>query len=110
MKILPIQALALTLPLAFSAAHGQSQPQLLAVAPIQQLEAAYLRCAEAATNTVMDPGAAVHCGMVADALRDHAFDGSFERLLAWWHVERKRTVASEPRAEDIHRPTAGALR
>ena len=112
MKNLPMQALVLTLPLAvLFAAHGQplqQQQRMLGEVPVPQLERTYLRCAEISTQSVMDAGDAVYCAMVADALRDRAFDGSFERLLAWWHAERGRTGLSESRAEDL--PTSALAR
>lgn len=89
MNTLPIRVLALALPLAFASPVRADAPGFVASASIQQLKHVYLRCAEISSNEVLDRNAAVHCSLVADALRDRGFDGSFERMLLWWHVARQ---------------------
>jgi hypothetical protein len=89
MNTLSIQVLALALPLAFAAQVRADAPNFVASATLQQLKHVYLRCAEVSANEVLDRGTAAHCLLVADALRDRGFDGSFERMLRWWHVARE---------------------
>jgi len=55
---------------------------------ITRLQAIYLRCADASSRSTLDAVDFAFCAAVGDALRDRAFDGSFERLIAWWHGAR----------------------
>ncbi|MBT2321013.1 hypothetical protein J7E62_01400 [Variovorax paradoxus] len=103
MNTLPVPALvlALALPLAFVAQARADVPSFVASASIQQLKYVYLRCAEVSSQEVLDSNAAAHCLLVADALRDRGFEGSFERMLLWWHVARQAGA-------DRARPEGGA--
>ncbi|SDE38060.1 hypothetical protein SAMN05444679_121112 [Variovorax sp. CF079] len=102
MKILPIQVLAFALAFNAHVVHADA-PSFIAAASIQQLKYVYLRCAETSSNEVLDRGTAAQCSLVADALRDRGFEGSFERMLLWWHVARQ---AGAERAREDADPAA----
>lgn len=90
MKHLPACAAAL----AFCCAAFAQVP---ADADIDHLKAAYLACDEQATHTVLDIGTAARCSQIADALKQRAFDGDFERLIQWWRAakaERQRLAST----------------
>ena len=50
---------------------------------IDQLKRFYLWCGGAATDGQLDNGAIMQCSIFYEALKQRAFDGDFERLLAW---------------------------
>jgi hypothetical protein len=107
MNTLSIQVLALALPLALAAHVRAEAPSFVASASIQQLKHVYLRCAEVSANEVLDHGTAAHCSLVAEALRDRGFDGSFEHMLRWWQMARQAGAGrgredAEPAATSAH--------
>ena len=81
-----ITALALVIPL-LSNAEPPSRAAFASV-PEPQLKAAYLDCDRLASRTVLDPGSAAVCSVIAEELKHRVFGGEFDRLLAWWHAER----------------------
>jgi hypothetical protein len=82
-------AAALALPLSFTAAQTTDIP--LPDLTGEQLEAEYLECERAAGDGMLGIDLATHCSIVYEAFKARAFDGDFERLLAWW---RQRQVAA----------------
>lgn len=87
MKNLRMHMLGLALQIAFTA-QAQTEREVIAAVSLQQLKTIYLRCAEASSNVVLDRSTASHCSVVAEVLRERGFDGSFERMLAWWNQAR----------------------
>ena len=57
-------------------------------AALQLLKAEYLACDQAASQSRLSPGAA-YCSRVAEELLARAFEGDFERLIAWWRSEKQ---------------------
>ena len=53
-------------------------------ATIEQLKRAYLECDRHAMKGVLSQGDAAWCSSVHEALKARAFDGDFDRMLAWW--------------------------
>ena len=85
-------AIALSVP-AFDA-QGQTIPLAASERPVSLLKAEYLACDRAATESILSPGTAAYCSSVSEELLARGFDGDFERLLAWWRVEKQaRTQA-----------------
>ena len=69
-------------------AHPTAQlPYLKSLTPVE-LKRVYLACEAAAMATRMSGPDAMHCSMVAEALRQQVFDGDIEKLLAWWRTHR----------------------
>jgi len=93
---MPLCATALAAALA-AAAFGVSAQVAAPAGPaslsITRLQTIYLRCADVATRSPLDAVDFAFCAAVGDALRDRAFDGSFERLIAWWHGARTPDAA-----------------
>ena len=89
--LIPLRAITLSATLAaatFGTAAQVTAPVEPARLDIPSLQSIYLRCADESTRSVLDSVTFAYCSAVGDALRDRAFDGSFERLIAWWHGAR----------------------
>jgi hypothetical protein len=52
-------------------------------ASIEDLKRLYLECDRASMVQVLTSGDAMMCSTVYEALKRHAFDGDFDRLLMW---------------------------
>jgi len=50
---------------------------------IERLKTVYLACNEASERGELGLGEIMHCSVVYEELKRRAFDGDFERLLAW---------------------------
>jgi hypothetical protein len=61
----------------------------------EQLKSAFLQCDRLSRETALDSGTAGQCSVVYEALKQRVFAGDFERLLAWWRMEAKATVAQD---------------
>ena len=85
-----LRTLTLAVSLAGAALGATAQTQTSALSSIDtpRLQAIYLRCADESARSPLDSVDFAFCAAVGDALRDRAFDGSFERLIAWWHGAR----------------------
>jgi hypothetical protein len=57
-------------------------------ATIEQLKRAYLQCDHYATKGLLSQSDAARCSSVHEALKARAFDGDFDRMLAWWKSNR----------------------
>ena len=86
--------------LALAPLGARSEPIDLALAalPLEDLKTAYLACDRAATEAGLAPSDFRRCAVVGDALLTRGFAGDFDRLLAWWRIEKVR-FASTPTAE-----------
>jgi hypothetical protein len=58
-------------------------------ATIEQLKRAYLQCEHHATKGLLSQGDAALCSSVHEALKARAFDGDFDRMLAWWKSSKR---------------------
>jgi hypothetical protein len=92
-RTLPIAAaIGASLLLATLASSPRSQPpdsgQAAVAREVQSLKAAYLRCEQAANERLLGSGDAASCSVIYEKLLRVGFGGDFQRLLAWWHVER----------------------
>lgn len=67
-------------PAALGHSHQSAEVERLS---IEQLKRFYLWCARAATDGQLDNGAIMQCSVFYEALKERAFGGDFERLLAW---------------------------
>ena len=92
--------LAAALPLLTLAGPAGADPMRLSVAALSldHLKATYLACDKLATETLLAAGDYQRCALVGDELLERGFDGDFDRLLAWWRVEKVRfaKTATEP--------------
>ena len=80
-----------------------AEPMCASVAALSldHLKTTYLACDKAATEAVLDASTYQRCAVVGEELLKRGFDGDFERMLAWWRLEKQRFARTE---------TASALR
>jgi hypothetical protein len=89
----PLQAAALLcLALAMHPVHAQSArsdatafPKNLATAELKRV---FLVCDLASSRARLALHDAAQCSMVYEELKQRAFDGDYEKLLAWWRAQR----------------------
>lgn len=62
---------------------------------IEHLKAIFLACDRLSAAAVLPPHQVRSCSTAAEELKLRAFEGDFERLLAWWRAQR----TSEPQAQ-----------
>jgi hypothetical protein len=75
--------------LAVAAGPALAQPEpALSALPLPELQRLYLHCEREAATRLLDFGTATFCSTAAETLRLRGFDGSFERMLAWWRSAR----------------------
>ena len=89
-----LRVLTLAASLAGAAVGVSAQPVTLSSIGIAHLKAIYLRCADESARSPLDSIDFAFCAGVGDALRDRAFAGDFERLIAWWHGARTPVAAA----------------
>ena len=69
---------------AFACAPARAEPaKELVAASIDQLKRAYLGCSREALDGGLSKPGIMHCSIVYEELKRRAFDGDFDRLLAW---------------------------
>jgi hypothetical protein len=92
--------MAATLPSLPPAARAQDARSLPALTegPIGALKQAYLACNDAALQRALGGGEAAICSVIYEALKRRAFDGDFQRLLAWSRAAdaERMAAATEP--------------
>ncbi len=88
-------------PLALSAsmAFAQFGTGDFASTPVHELKQAYLACEHAASRDRLDFGTAAVCSLIGEELLKRAFDGSFERLLAWWRANKDAAFSQHGRGQ-----------
>lgn len=64
-------------------AHYNPFPPTRNGASIEELKRLYLECDRVSVARLLTQGEAMLCSTVYEALKRHAFDGDFDRLLAW---------------------------
>lgn len=84
---------AAALALSFNVAAAQPANDPLPDLTNEQVESEYLECERLAAAEALGLDMASHCSIVYEAFKARAFDGDFERLLAWWH--QRQVVAAE---------------
>lgn len=68
----------------FSMAPARAEPaEAFAAATIDELKIAYLGCSRSALDGGLSKPGIMGCSVVYEELKRRAFDGDFERLLAW---------------------------
>ena len=85
-----IATLATTLTLA--AAVQAAEPRLPGLT-VDDLKTLYLACDHAAMQGLLGAGEAARCSVVYEDLKARAFDGSFEKLLAWTREQTRLAKA-----------------
>lgn len=80
-----VSALAMAMLAALPTALAQSRPydRELNAAPIDELKRLYLRCNDAALGGRLQSPDIMHCSVVYEHLKRRAFNGDFDKLLAW---------------------------
>jgi hypothetical protein len=76
--------------------HAEPMHVAIAALPLEHLKLAYLGCDRAATDGTLDLPSFQRCVFVGDELLRRGFDGDFDRLIAWWRVEKVRFARAEP--------------
>jgi hypothetical protein len=75
--------------LSTSLAAGQ-EPGSHKDAAVDELKSAYLSCDGAVMNGQLDTAGIRQCSIIYEELKSRAFDGDFERLLAWSRANPSR--------------------
>lgn len=78
---------------AVSAAQAQGQGPTHEAASIESLKQAYLACDRLMSNQRVAAPLAQRCASIGERLQQRAFDGDFDRLIAWWQRERAALTA-----------------
>jgi hypothetical protein len=71
------------LALATPLVHCQPQDDSLKTVPIDELKSVYLSCNRAAISGRLDTAAIMQCSVVYEELKRRAFEGDFDKLIAW---------------------------
>jgi hypothetical protein len=75
--------------IAFLPAHADgSLPAAFNSQQTIDLEKAFWVCDYAGTNGVVGPDQAAACIAITDELKRTKFDGDFDRLVAWWRLNK----------------------
>lgn len=77
-----------------ASASGQVEPSGSKNLPIEELKSAYLSCEHASMRGRLDSPTVMQCSVVYEALKWRAFDGDFEKLLAWSRSQARAFTAS----------------
>lgn len=81
-------------------ARGESHPTAPDGSRVETLKAAYLACDRETSSHRMDPTTAGRCMDVSSELMQLAFDGDFDRLIAWWRAAKARPPGCAPAAAE----------
>ena len=84
MRILP----AIPLALAVLAAVAQPDRSHLAAVTVDELKLVYLECDRRASSALLDAADAAHCSSIHEELKQRAFGGDWNRMLAWWRTQQ----------------------
>lgn len=76
--------------IAFQSAHADDGPRYAAFnrGDTTHLEKAFWVCDYAGTNGMAGGDQAIACIAITDELKRSKFDGDFDRLVAWWQVNK----------------------
>jgi hypothetical protein len=87
-----LAAVILAFPLLAPAARGEPDRIAPKALPVDALKVAYLACDRETSRGRMDPGIASRCMAISSELMQRAFEGDFDRLIAWWRTEKARAT------------------
>ena len=76
---------------AFAAAQAQPARDGVGHLSVTELKRGYLACHRASMRRALAAGESMQCSMVYEELKQRAFGGDFERVLAWTHTQLPRT-------------------
>jgi hypothetical protein len=62
---------------------------------IDQLKTAYIECDQQASRTLLTLAESAECSMVHEALKQRAFAGNFDAMLAWWTAHKRRSAKGQ---------------
>jgi hypothetical protein len=87
-------------------ANGDTRDTSLTSGQMVDLEKAFWVCDYAGTRGMVDPSQGAVCIVITDELKRVKFDGDFDRLVAWWkvnkmarHQELERAPISAPQSK-----------
>ena len=63
---------------------------------VEDLKRGYLACHQASMRRMLDMGETMQCSVIYEALKQRAFGGDFERLLAWTRAQAPATARPSP--------------
>ena len=86
----------LSVPLLAPQARSEPDPIAPDGSRVETLKAAYLACDRQTSSYRMDPTTAGRCMDVSSELMQLAFDGDFDRLIAWWRAAKARPPGCAP--------------
>lgn len=92
MTKLHLVAAMLALPLLASPSRADPYRIAAESLTIDALKSAYLACDRETSRNRMEPATASRCIAISSALMERAFDGDFDRLIAWWREEKVRAM------------------
>jgi hypothetical protein len=75
---------------------AQAEPARLTALAVDELKRAYLWCDRAAANGRLRAAEIAQCSVFYEDLKRRAFDGDFERLLAWSRTRQDDKVHEVP--------------
>ena len=77
-------------PAVVNTALAQAEPTPLGTLALDDLQRAYLGCDGAAARGRLDTASIARCSVIYEHLKRQAFQGDFERLLAWSRAQQAR--------------------
>lgn len=86
-------------------ARSEPDPTARAGSRVETLKAAYLACDRETSSHRMDPTTADRCMDVSSELMQLAFDGDFDRLIAWWRAAKARPPGCAPATAEARAAT-----
>lgn len=89
-----VQTATVALAAAVGAAQAQPAHDDVRHLSVDDLKRGYLACHDASTRRVLGMGEVMHCSVIYEVLKQRAFGGDFERLLAWARAQPPRTAAA----------------
>lgn len=92
MNRIHLAATMVALPLLASPARGDPNRIAAETLQVDALKAAYLACDRDTSRDRMEPATASRCMAISSVLMRRAFEGDFDRLIAWWRAEKARAA------------------
>ena len=97
MNTIHLVATMVALPLLASTARGDPSRIAAETLQVDALKSAYLACDRQTSRGRMDPATASRCMAISSVLTQRAFEGDFDRLIAWWRAEKARAAHAATR-------------
>jgi hypothetical protein len=76
-----------------AAVNERAAARLSEVGTLAALERNFWQCEHAASQSLLDPGTAMHCSVVTETLKAQRFGGDFKAMLAWWQANKAARLA-----------------